>query len=93
MWNPFLRRTRRSLLKHAIDLLERQTLGLRHQEVSKKNAGSACSAPDEENLGFHIPVGLIDHVGGDEADDKIPEPLSTLAFESESFENTYYLHY
>lgn len=54
--------TRSSLLEHVVDLLERQALGLRDQEVGKDNAGSARRAPDEEDLGLEVAVLFVDHV-------------------------------
>jgi len=75
VWHPLGRVSGGSLLEHAIDLLERQTLGLGNQEVSVDNAAKAKRAPDEEDLGAEVAVFLTDHVGGDDSDDAVPEPV------------------
>lgn len=38
-----------ALLEHAINLLKRQTLGLRNKEVSIDESASAETTPDEED--------------------------------------------
>jgi hypothetical protein len=47
---PLARGTWCSLLKHAVNLLEREAFGLRDEEVSKEDACCTGSAPDEEYL-------------------------------------------
>ena len=57
------------LLEHLIDLLERQALSLRNEEVGIHEAGGAEGAPDEEDLGAEVGFVGADHVGGDDCDD------------------------
>ena len=73
--NPRSRLSRRALLHHLVDLLERQALGLRDEEVSEEHTSSASRAPDEENLGTQVALILVNHVGGDVTDDEVPEPV------------------
>lgn len=75
MRHPFGRLAGCSLLQHTVNLLERQTLGLGNQEVGEEDARSARSTPDEEDLRLEIAILGIDHVGSDEADDKVPQPV------------------
>jgi hypothetical protein len=74
--DPLGRVTRRGLLKHAVDLLQAQTLGFGDEEVGEEHAGGASGAPDEEDLGLEVALVLVHQVGGDEADDEVPEPVS-----------------
>ena len=64
---------RRSLFKHAIDLLQAKTLGLGDEEVREENAGRTCGAPDEEDLGLEVAVFGVHEVRRDEADDEVPD--------------------
>lgn len=75
MRNPSPALPRRTLLKHGIDLLEAQALGLRHTPPRKQHARGARRAPHEEDLGLQVAVLGVDHVRGDEADDEVPEPV------------------
>jgi hypothetical protein len=76
--SPSSRVTRSDLLQHLINLLKRQPLSLRDEEVSVDASASAQSTPDEENLGTEVALslGLADHVGGDGGDDSVPEPVA-----------------
>ena len=49
--HPLAGVARRRLLEHAVDLLQREALGLRDQEVGVHEADGAERAPDEEDLG------------------------------------------
>lgn len=64
-----------ALEEHSVDLLERQALGLRNEEVGEDNAGSAGASPDEEYVGAHVAILFIDHVGGNLCNDEVPEPV------------------
>lgn len=68
-------RARGSLGEHLVDLLERETLGLGHEEVREEEGQHTERAPDEEDL--RAEVGLVGghHVGRDNADDAVPEPV------------------
>ena len=66
----------RNLLEHSVDLFERKTLSLGHQEVGEENADDAEGAPHEEDLGGQVGVLGIDQVRGDDGDDAIPEPVA-----------------
>ena len=46
---PLARRARRRLLEHLVDLLERQTLGLGHEEVRVHKGAGAETAPHKEH--------------------------------------------
>ncbi|KAH0445623.1 general substrate transporter, partial [Aureobasidium melanogenum] len=54
MWNPSGRLACRNLGHHLINLLKRQPLGLRHEEVSEDNADCTSGAPEEEDLGAEV---------------------------------------
>lgn len=64
-----------SLLHHLVDLLQRQALGLGDEEVGVDKSASAKSTPDEEYLGLQVTTVLTDHVGGDDCNDGVPEPV------------------
>jgi hypothetical protein len=76
--SPASRLARSNLLQHLINLLKRQPLGLRNEEVSVDASAGAQSTPDEEDLGTEVALslGLADHVGGDGGDDCVPEPVA-----------------
>lgn len=63
------------LLHHLIDLLERQTLGLGNEEVSVDEGAGAETTPDEEDGGLEVTSVLANHVGGDDSNDGVPEPV------------------
>lgn len=67
--HPFAGVSWGGLLEHAVDLLERKTLGLGDEEVGVHEADGAEGAPDEEDLGAEVAFGCADHVGGDDCDD------------------------
>jgi hypothetical protein len=71
MRHPLAGRTGSGLLEHAVDLLERETLGLGHEEVGEGPADAAKTAPHEEDVGAEVGVALAgaDEVGGDCCDD------------------------
>ena len=50
-WAPLAARPRRSLFEHIVDLLQRETLGLRHDDVGIDAGAGAEPAPNEEHLG------------------------------------------
>ena len=61
-------RARSRLLEHLVDLLEREALGLGHEEVGEDDAEGACSSPDKEDFGAHVAGCRVDHVRCDVAD-------------------------
>lgn len=65
----------RSLLQHTINLLERQALRLRDQEVRIDKGAGAETTPNEEDFGSQVPFVGADHVGSDDSDDAVPEPV------------------
>src|SRR5690554_7388467 len=65
----------RGLGHHLVDLLERETLGLRDEEVGEEQAADTGGTPDEEHLGTEIALTGVNHVGGDVADGEVPEPV------------------
>ena len=71
MRHPLGRCTRRSLLQHAINLLEGKTLGLGDEEVGEGEGNEAQRTPHEVDLGAEIRVafGGTDEVWGDDTDD------------------------
>jgi hypothetical protein len=66
---------RSHLLHHLVDLLEREAPGLGHEEVGPEDAAAAQPAPDEKHFGPEVAVAWVDHVGDDDADDAVPEPV------------------
>ena len=77
VWNPFGGGTRTRLFHHAVNLLERQALGLGNEEIGVDEAASAERAPDEEDARSEIGISWVgsDHVWGDDCDDTVPEPV------------------
>lgn len=73
---PFGALTRAHLLHHAVDLFERQALGLRHKPVGKQGAGRAHAAPEEEDFISHV-AGVLEHERDDDGDDAVPEPIGS----------------
>ena len=69
MRHPLGRVARVGLLHHAVDLLEREALGLGHEEVGVHEADGAERAPDEEHLGAEVALVGSHHVWGDDTDD------------------------
>jgi hypothetical protein len=74
-WLPLGGLARADLLKHAVDLLEGEAIGLGYEEVGVDEADGAEGAPDEEDLGAEVALVFADHVGGDDGDDAVPEPV------------------
>lgn len=72
---PLGRGTGSGLLHHLVDLLERQALGLGNEEVGVDEGSSAETTPDEEDGRLHVSAVLADHVGGDDGNDGVPEPV------------------
>jgi hypothetical protein len=64
--DPTSRLASRALLHHLVNLFERETLGLGHEEVGK---GNADGAPQEEDLGSEVCLILANEVGSDDSDD------------------------
>ena len=75
MGSPLGRGTGSGLLHHTVDLLERKTLGLRDKEPRVDEGASAETAPDEEDGRSEVALILVDHVGGDDSDDGVPQPV------------------
>ncbi len=69
--HPRRRLAGRDLLKHLIDLFEREAFGLGHEEVGEGEGEAAEGAPEEEDFGTEVGVALFgaDEVGGDDCDD------------------------
>lgn len=74
---PAGRSTGSGLLHHLVDLLERQTLGLGDEEVGVDESASAETSPDEEDGGLQVALVGTDHVGGDDGDDGVPQPVGS----------------
>jgi len=51
MWDPFGAGSWSGLLKHTINLFERQALGLGDKKIGVDEAGSAEGAPNEKDAG------------------------------------------
>jgi hypothetical protein len=75
VWHPLGGLAGSALLHHLVNLFERQALGLGNEEISEEDASSTCRTPDEEDLGTQVALVLVNHVGSDIADDKVPEPV------------------
>jgi len=67
--DPSGRGARGRLLQHAVDLLERETLGFGHEKVGVDEADATERAPDEEDFGAKVTFVGTDHVRGDDGDD------------------------
>jgi hypothetical protein len=63
------------LLHHAVDLLEGKTLGLGNQEPRVDEGASTETGPDEEDGRSEVALVGVDHVGGDDSDDGVPQPV------------------
>lgn len=68
---------RSDLFHHSVDLLERKTLGLPHEEVGVELTNNTERTPDKEHLGSEVTLVLADHVRGDDSDDAVPEPVGS----------------
>jgi len=73
--NPLGRSARGGLLHHLVHLLQSKTLGLGDEEVGVDEGAGAERAPEEEDLGAKVALVSVDHVGGDDGDDAVPEPV------------------
>jgi hypothetical protein len=73
--SPLGRGSGSGLLHHLVNLLERQTLGLGNEEVSVDEGAGAKTTPDEEDGGLEVTSALANHVGGDDSNDGVPEPV------------------
>lgn len=71
-WDPLGGGARGSFFHHLVDLLERKTLGLWHQEVGVDEGTGAETAPDEEDGRAEVALVLADHVRGDDSNDLKP---------------------
>jgi hypothetical protein len=60
MRNPFAGMTGVNFLQHAIDLLERETLGFWDEEVGEEDGDDAEGSPHEEDLGGEVGILLVD---------------------------------
>ena len=67
--HPLRGRAGCGLLHHLVDLLEREALGLRDEEVRVHEGRRAQAAPDEEDGGFEVAFVLVDHIGRDDGND------------------------
>ena len=74
-WAPLGGSARRGLSHHLVDLLKRQTLGLGNQEVSVDERNCAETTPNEEHGRAKVTLVRTDHVGSDNSDDGVPEPV------------------
>ena len=63
------------LFHHAIDLFQRQALGLGDEEIRVDPAAHAERAPDEEDLGTQVATIRVDHVGRNDGDDLDSSPV------------------
>jgi len=73
-WLPLGGCTWSSLLHHAVDLLERQALGLGDEDVGVDQAKEAKRAPDEEDFCAQIGIafGCTNHVRCNDGNDAVP---------------------
>lgn len=69
-----------ALLHHLIDLLEREALGLRDEEVRVHKGRGAQATPDEEDGRLQVAAVLADHVGSDDGDDLFFQSVSIDIF-------------
>ncbi len=76
MRNPPGTSPRRSLLHHAIHLLQAQPFRLRYTKVRKEQTQTTCTAPNKEDLGPQIPLIGIHHIRRHHPNNTIPEPVT-----------------
>ena len=76
MRDPSRRRPRRRLLHHPIYLLQAQPLGLGDAKVGEQQTQTTRAAPDEEDLRLQIALILVHHVGSNDTDNAVPEPIT-----------------
>jgi hypothetical protein len=69
--------SRSRLFEHLVDLLEGKTLGFGHQQERVDKGGSAETTPDEEDGRSQVSSVFTDHVGGDDGDDGVPQPVGS----------------
>ena len=69
VWHPLRGLAWCSLFQHAVDLLEGEALGFRHEEVGVQPASNTEGTPDEEDLGTQVSLVGTDHVWCDNGDD------------------------
>jgi hypothetical protein len=74
-WLPLGRVAGSSLLEHLVDLLQGQALGLGDQEVGVDESAGAKTTPDEEDRGAQVALVLTNHVGGDDSNNRVPQPV------------------
>jgi len=63
------------LLHHSVHLLEGKTLGFVDEEIGIEEAQDAERSPDEEYAGAEVALVGSNHVGCDNSDDAVPEPV------------------
>jgi len=63
------------LFHHLVNLLQCKTLGLGHEEVGVDKGAGTETAPDEEDRRFEVASIGVDHVGSNNGDDSVPEPV------------------
>jgi len=73
--NPLGRGTRGGLLHHAVDLLEGKTLGLGNQEPRVHEGAGTETSPDEEDRRSEVAFVRVNHVGSDDSNDGVPQPV------------------
>jgi hypothetical protein len=69
--NPASGLAGRDFVHHSVNLLERQSLGLRDEEVGEENADEASRTPEEEYLGPEVCLVLPDEVWGNDSTAKV----------------------
>jgi len=77
MRNPLGRCTRSRLFEHAVDLLERQTLGLWDQEVRVDECAGTETTPDEEDGRLEVTLVFTNHVWSNDGNDGVPQPVGS----------------
>jgi hypothetical protein len=81
--HPFSRCSWRSLLHHAVHLLERETLSFRNEHVGVDETEEAKRAPEEEHFGTEIGVAaaVADEVGRNNSDNLEKELVQFSEFQ------------
>jgi len=74
-WLPLGRCSWCSLFHHLINLLKRQALGFGNQEIRVDEGGGAEATPNEENRRSEVALVGTNHVGCDDGDDSVPQPV------------------
>jgi len=76
---PARRGARSCLFHHLVNLFQSKTLGLGDEEPGIDEGAGTKATPDEEHRRLEVAPVFVDHVGGNDGDDSVPEPVGGSA--------------